>query len=178
MNPVSGLLIAALVLFASFWVVRILGESLIRYVLDPFFEGVYAPLLMKLSAALGGSGFVHEILVGKLIEGGIDFKQSFGVLTTGLYVPFAAVLPYVFSFYLVISLLEDVGYLPRLAVLLDRLSRRVGLTGQGVVPLVIGFSCVTMAVITTRLLRSLFGKRRGLGWLGIGSECTETRRGA
>jgi ferrous iron transport protein B len=153
-NPVSGLIIALVVLFASFWVVRLIGENLIRYVLDPLFEGVYAPLLMKLSAALGSSGFVHEILVGKLIEGGIDFKQSFGVLTTGLYVPFAAVLPYVFSFYLVISLLEDVGYLPRLAVLTDVLLHKLGLHGFAIIPHLLGLGCNVPAIMAARVLES------------------------
>jgi ferrous iron transport protein B len=153
-NPVSGLIIAALILFASFWVVRLIGEGLIKYIFDPFFEGVYAPLLMGLSGALGGSGFLHEILVGTLIDGGIDFGQSFGLLTTGIYVPFAAVLPYVFSFYLVISFLEDVGYLPRLAVLTDTLMHRLGLHGFAIIPNLLGLGCNVPAVMAARVLES------------------------
>ena len=153
-NPVSGLLIAVLVLFASFWIVRIIGEGLIGLVFDPFFERIYAPLLMKFSGVLGGSGILHEILIGKLVGGGIDFKQSFGVLTTGLYVPFAAVLPYVFSFYLVISVLEDVGYLPRLAVLMDTLLHKLGLHGFAIVPHLLGLGCNVPAIMAARVLES------------------------
>jgi ferrous iron transport protein B len=154
LSPVTGLLIAAVILFASFWVVRLIGESLIGFVLDPFFERLYAPLVMKLSGLLGGSGILHEILVGKLVEGQIDFMQSFGVLTTGIYVPFAAVLPYVFSFYLVISFLEDVGYLPRLAVLADTLMHNLGLHGFAIIPNMLGLGCNVPAVMATRILES------------------------
>ena len=52
----------------------------------------------------------------------------------------------------VIGLLEDSGYLSRLSVLMDRSLRSLGLTGKGVLPLVLGFSCITMAILTTRML--------------------------
>ena len=68
---------------------------------------------------MGEGSFIHYILIGNLIEGKIDFAQSFGVLTTGLFVPITMVLPYIFSFYLMLGFLEDLGYLPRLAVLVD-----------------------------------------------------------
>ena len=50
------------------------------------------------------------------------------------------------------ALLEDSGYIPRLAVLSDRLLRRLGVNGQGLIPLILGFSCITVAIITTRMM--------------------------
>ena len=85
--------------------------------------------MLKLSSILGPGTFLHHILNGKLIENQIDFGQSFGLLTTGLFVPFGMVLPYIFSFYIVLGLLEDVGYLPRLAVLVDNIMHHLGLHG-------------------------------------------------
>ena len=114
-HPVWGVVIALLVLFATFWFVRFVGEGIISYVTGPFFQGLWTPLLMKLSLALGGGGFWHNVLIGELIGGEINYSQSFGLLSTGLYIPLAAVLPYIISFYLALGILEDVGYLPRLA---------------------------------------------------------------
>ena len=116
-RPYSGSLIAALTLSLAFWVIRLIGEGLIEYVTEPFFDNVYSPVMMRMSHMLGYQGLWHDVLVGKLIEGEISFDQSFGVLTTGVFIPLGAVLPYVFAFYLVLSLLEDLGYLPRLPAL-------------------------------------------------------------
>lgn len=110
--------------------------------------------MMKLSGLLGSAGFLHDVLIGKLIEGGIDFTQSFGILTTGLFIPFGVVLPYVFSFYLALGFLEDLGYLPRLAVLLDNLMHRLGLHGYAVIPTLLGLGCNVPAILATRILES------------------------
>ena len=153
-KPFPGLLIAALVLLVSFLVVRYVGVGLIGYVLEPLFENYWAPLMMKLSHLLGSEGFLHDVIIGRLINGEIDFGQSFGMLTTGLFIPFGAVLPYVFSFYLVLGILEDLGYLPRLAVLLDNLMHRVGLHGYAIIPTLLGFGCNVPAILATRVLES------------------------
>lgn len=153
-TPLGGLVIAAAILFASFWIIRGIGEGLIGYILDPFFDGVYAPLIMKLSVRLEAWPFVHDILIGHLIDGGVDFMQSFGVLTTGLYVPIAAVLPYIVSFYLVLGFLEDVGYLPRFAILMDNLMHRIGLHGYAMIPHMLGLGCNVPGLMATRSLES------------------------
>jgi len=153
-KPLSGGIIALAVLAVSFIVVRFIGESLIGYVFDPLFNNLWAPVLMKLSAILQGGGFLHDIVIGKLIGGQVDFVQSFGLLSGGLYIPFAMVLPYVVSFYLVLSLLEDVGYLPRLAVMVDTIMHRLGLHGYAIIPTLLGFGCNVPAVMATRILES------------------------
>lgn len=170
-KPFPGLLIAALIIFASFMVIRFIGESLINYILDPLFNNYWAPVLLKLSSLLGSGGFFHDILVGKLVNGEIDFMQSFGVLTTGLFITFGAVLPYVLSFYLVLGFLEDLGYLPRLAVLLDNLMHRIGLHGYAIIPTMLGLGCNVPAIMATRILESKRERFIAATLISIGVPC-------
>jgi len=135
-------------------VIRFIGESLIGYIFDPFFTNVYLPLLTKLSFILKELPLIHKILIGELIDGKIDFYQSFGILSSGLYVPIAAVLPYVFSFYFVLTILEDSGYLPRLAVLMDSFFHKIGLHGYAIIPTLLGLGCNVPAILSTRILES------------------------
>jgi len=153
-KPLSGGIIALAVLAISFVVIRFIGESLISYVLDPLFNNLWALVLSNLSNLLGGGGFLHNVVIGKLINGQVDFVQSFGLLSSGLYVPFAMVLPYVTSFYLVLGFLEDVGYLPRLAVLVDTIMHRLGLHGYAIIPTLLGLGCNVPAILATRILES------------------------
>ena len=153
-RPFTGVLIALLVLAGTFMTVRTIGEGLITYVFDPLFENLWTPVIMALSNLLGGSGFLHSALIGNLVGGEVSYLESFGLLTTGLYVPFAAVLPYIISFYLALGLLEDVGYLPRLAVLMDTIMHRLGLHGYAIIPSLLGLGCNVPAIMATRILES------------------------
>ncbi len=71
------------------------------------------------------------------------------MLFRSLYVPFGMVLPYVFPFYLVLSVLEDFGYLPRLAVLMDNLMYHVGLHGFAVISIILGLGCNVPGALST-----------------------------
>jgi ferrous iron transport protein B len=153
-KPISGGIIAAGILAASFFVIRLIGESLISYAFEPLFNNLWLPVLSRLSDAMGGGGFFHDIIVGKLIGGQVDFVQSFGLLSSGLYVPIAMVLPYIVSFYLILGILEDTGYLPRLAMLVDTLMHRLGLHGYAIIPTLLGLGCNVPAVMSTRILES------------------------
>ena len=153
-HPVWGPLLAILILACCFEFVRLLGEGLIGYVLEPLFTHLWLPVLTEISAILGGEGLLHDILIGKLIGGSIDFDQSFGLLSTGLYIPFAAVLPYIVAFYLALSLLEDIGYLPRLGVLVDNVMHRLGLHGLTVIPMMLGLGCNVPGALATRVLET------------------------
>ena len=154
LKPRTGIPIAIFTLAASFLAVRGVGEGLIQYVTDPLFHRLWEPLMMRLSDALGGSGFWHNVLVGKLSDGTINFQQSMGVLTTGLYIEFGIVLPYILIFYLVLGLMEDIGYLPRLAVLLDSIMHRLGMHGYAIIPSMMGMGCAVPALMATRILES------------------------
>ena len=170
-HQVGGVIIALLVLFATFWFVRFVGEGIIGYVADPLFEGLWTPVLAKLSLALGPGSFWHDIFIGRLIGGGIDYSQSFGLLSTGLYIPLAAVLPYIFSFYLALGILEDVGYLPRLAVLMDTIMHRLGLHGYAIIPTILGFGCNVPGIMSTRILESRKQRFIAATLISIGVPC-------
>jgi ferrous iron transport protein B len=170
-HRVGGIIVALLVLFATFWFVRLVGEGIIGYVADPLFEGLWTPVLMKLSLALGAGGFWHNVLIGNLIGGGIDYSQSFGLLSTGLYIPLAAVLPYIIAFYLVLGILEDVGYLPRLAVLMDTIMHRLGLHGYAIIPTILGFGCNVPGIMATRILESRKQRFIAATLISIGVPC-------
>ncbi|MEJ2679049.1 MAG: nucleoside recognition domain-containing protein, partial [Gemmatimonadota bacterium] len=72
----------------------------------------------------------------------------------GLRYAVAIVLPVVGTFFLFFSVLEDSGYFPRLALLVDRSFKRIGLSGRAVIPMVLGFACDTMATMVTRTLET------------------------
>jgi len=80
------------------------------------------------------------------------FFGEFGVITMTTTYLFFLLLPLIISFYLVLSFLEDSGYLPRLAALVDKTFTKLGLNGKAIIPIILGFGCVTMATITTRML--------------------------
>jgi ferrous iron transport protein B len=151
-RPLTGLPMAAGVLYLSFVVIRFIGEGIIGYITEPFFETFWAPVLMRFSDMLGGGGLIHDILVGRLIDGGIDFGQSFGLLSTGIAIPLASVLPYIVAFYFVLGILEDVGYLPRISVLVDNVMHQVGLHGFSIIPMILGLGCNVPAALATRVL--------------------------
>jgi ferrous iron transport protein B len=170
-HRIGGIFIALVVLLGTFWFVRFIGEGIISYVAGPLFKGLWTPVLMKLSAVLGAGGFWHDVLIGKLIGGEINYFQSFGLLSTGLYIPLAAVLPYIVAFYFILGILEDVGYLPRLAVLMDTIMHRLGLHGYGIIPTILGFGCNVPGIMATRILESRKQRFIAATLISIGVPC-------
>lgn len=170
-HPVIGPLLALVMLVVSFGVVRFVGEGLIGHVAEPLCNWLWLPLMQGLSDLLGSSGFIHDLLVGQLVDGQVSFGESFGVLTTGLYIPVAAVLPYVFAFYLVIGVLEDSGYLPRLGVLVDNVMHRLGLHGLSIVPMMLGLGCNVPGALALRVLETRKERFIGATLLAICVPC-------
>ena len=151
-KPASGLIIAFGVMAVTFLAVVAIGEGLAEYVLEPLFD-LYTPFAMQLSEFLG-PGILHDILIGHLIDGEIDYEQAMGLLTTGLFVPFAMILPYIVAFYLMLSILEDTGYLPRLATLVDTFFHRLGMHGHGIISVFLGLGCNVPGALATRVLET------------------------
>jgi len=171
LQPLTGLPIALVLIYLMFTVIRFIGENLIGYIFEPLFEKLWAPVMMKLSAVLGSGGFIHDILIGKLVEGEIDFVESLGLLTTGLFVPIAMVLPYVIAFYLVLSFAEDSGYLPRLGVLVDNIMHRLGLHGLAIIPMMLGLGCNVPGALATRVLETRRERFIGATLMAIAIPC-------
>jgi ferrous iron transport protein B len=143
-HPLWGVMIAGLVVTAMYFFVGVLGATLVVDALNTFlFEGVLIPFSARLVAPIP-SELVRDAIM----------DPDFGLLPTGLFLAFGIVMPVLFFFFFAFGLLQSSGYLPRVSVLLDRVFRRIGLNGKGVMPLVMGLSCVTMALITTRMLDS------------------------
>ena len=153
-HPFAGIPVAIIVLLASFTLIRFVGETIIGYLFEPIFEELWAPLMMNISDLLGSSGFIHGLLIGKLVNGQIDFVESLGLLTTGLFVPLGMVLPYVVSFYFVLSFLEDSGYLPRLGILVDNLMHKLGIHGLAIIPMLLEVGCNVPGAMATRILET------------------------
>ena len=82
------------------------------------------------------------------------FVGDYGIFTLGLRYAVGIILPIVATFFLAFSLLEDSGFLPRLALLVDGLFKRIGLNGRAVIPMVLGFGCDTMATVVARTLET------------------------
>ncbi len=154
------------------------GEKLSRWAVRPL-TGV--PLLLVVLyyglyqfVGVFGAGTLVDFFEGKLFEGYFNpwvtgivkdavpwpviqelFVGEYGVITLGLRYAIGIILPVVATFFLFFSILEDSGYFPRLALLVDRLFKKIGLTGRAVIPMVLGFGCDTMATMVTRTLETV-----------------------
>lgn len=109
-------------------------------------EGVLQPdytLTQALTTGQQVARFVHDLLVG-----------PYGQLTMALSYAIALILPIVTTFFLAFGILEDSGYLPRLAVMVNRIFARMGLNGKAVLPMVLGLGCDTMATLTARIMET------------------------
>ncbi len=151
-NPITGIPFSIVIILAAFWLVRQIGETLINYLFNPFFEEIYRPLVVSLSGLIGNNIW-HTILIGEFGQE-IVFEESLGMLTTGLYVPIAMVLPYIIAFYFMLSLLEDTGYMPRLATLVDNVFHKLGMHGHGIISVFLGFGCNVPGALSTRSLET------------------------
>ena len=151
-RPLTGIPIALGIIFISFWTVRLIGENLIIYILDPLFDNFYLPFIEIIGEKIG-PGIIHTLLIG---EHGmpIDKVESLGMLTTGIYIPLGVVLPYIIAFYFMLSILEDTGYLPRLATLVDKVFHKLGMHGHGIVPMFLGLGCNVPGALSTRTLET------------------------
>lgn len=103
----------------------------------------YSLLTQDLSGAQRAARFVHDLMVG-----------PYGMITMAITYAVAIVLPIVGTFFLAFGFLEDSGYLPRVAVMLNRAFRVLGLNGKAVLPMVLGLGCDTMATLTARILET------------------------
>ncbi|HEX6608149.1 MAG TPA: ferrous iron transport protein B [Chloroflexia bacterium] len=143
-HPIWGWPILGLVLWLLYKFVGELGAgTLVGFVEKTVFGTVINPALDRLLMLLAVPALLREVLLG-----------PYGLVTVGLSYGLGIVLPIVTTFFLAFGVLEDSGYLPRLAVLLNRAFQRIGLNGKAVLPMVLGLGCVTMATLTTRILGS------------------------
>lgn len=144
MDPVYGVPILAVVLFLAYEFVGVFGAGILVDLLE---EGVFGRGIVPAAAWLA-----ERILPWPLAR---DFLVGpYGMVSMALSYAIAIVLPIVGTFFLGFGILEDSGYLPRLAVMVDRVFKKIGCNGKAVLPLILGLGCDTMATLTTRILET------------------------
>ena len=160
LNPIFGVVIALLVLYLLF---QIIGVFISGQVVDFLFTNLdekYSPWITGIVKGIIPVSFINEILVGE-----------FGVLTMTVKIIIGVLLPLITAFYLFMAILEDSGYLPRLAVMTDNILNKIGLNGRAVIPLLLGFGCGAMGTITTRILGSKKERTIATAILGVTIPC-------
>ncbi|MEN6430048.1 MAG: ferrous iron transporter B, partial [Coriobacteriales bacterium] len=145
MHPLTGIPALGALLYLIY---KVLGEWLagdvVGFMETTVMKGYYEPFVRGLvGRAFAAGSAPHTFLAGE-----------FGVLTMTVTYLIGVILPLVAGFYLLMSVLEDSGYLPRIAALADRSLTALGLNGRAVIPLILGLGCVTMGTLTTRILGS------------------------
>lgn len=145
MRPATGIPLLLLVLyFGLYQFVGVFGAgTLVDFLEEVVFGRYLLPPVNALVQRLLPWAVWQDLFVGE-----------YGVLTLGVRYAVAIILPIVGTFFLFFSVAEDSGYFPRLAMLVDRLFKRIGLNGRAVIPMVLGFGCDTMATMTTRILET------------------------
>ncbi|MBI4949006.1 MAG: ferrous iron transport protein B [Deltaproteobacteria bacterium] len=144
MHPVWGIPILLAVLFLMYEFVGVLGAGVsVNFFETTIFKGFVNPWAERVVALVFPSGLIHDLIVGQ-----------YGIVTMAFTYAIAIVLPIVGFFFIFFSFLEDSGYLPRLAVMVDKIFKLMGLNGKAVLPMVLGLGCDTMATMTTRILET------------------------
>lgn len=143
-HPLTGIPIFIIALYLLYQFVGVFGaQTLVALLEENLFEGIINPWFNQLLSSIIPWQVIRDL-----------FGGEFGVVTLGVRYAIALVLPIVGTFFLAFSVIEDSGYLPRLAMLIDRVFKHIGLNGRAVIPLVLGFGCDTMATIVTRTLET------------------------
>ena len=144
MHPVWGAPILLVVLFLMYEFVGVLGAgTMVDFMEEVVFGEFVNPYVIKFFEAVMPVAFLRELFIG-----------PYGIMTMALTYAIAIVLPITATFFIAFGFLEDSGYLPRLAIMVNKLFRLIGLNGKAVLPMVLGLGCCTMATLTTRILET------------------------
>ncbi len=149
-NSILALPLALLALAASVLAVLYCG-GFIMNLLTPLYENYYLPFMQNIF------GFARDTFAWNILFGSASqslAQGQFGLLSDAVKIAFIDVMPYVFAFYAVLEFLSDLGYLPRIAVLLDKMLHKLGLHGYSAIPLLLGLGCKVPAVMAVRMLET------------------------
>ena len=144
-QPLTGIPLLLIVLY--FGLYQFVGKfgagTVVDLLEDRLIEGIFNPWIVGVVQGIVPWQVIQELFVGE-----------YGIITLGLRYAVGIILPIVATFFIFFSFLEDTGYFPRLALLVDRIFKYFGLTGRAVIPIVLGFGCDTMATMVTRTLET------------------------
>jgi ferrous iron transport protein B len=160
LNPLLGWPILLCVLYVLF---KLLGTVISGHLVDYLVEVIdrfYIPTVSSYVSALLGDNLLAKILTGE-----------FGVLTMAVRMLFGIVLPLITGFHIIMSLLEDSGYIPRMAALAGRFFNFLGLNGDAIIPALLGFGCGAMGTISTRILGTTKEKIIATALIGLAIPC-------
>ncbi|EKE04179.1 MAG: hypothetical protein ACD_20C00098G0007 [uncultured bacterium] len=162
LNPFIGFSVSLFILYALYKIVGgLIAGDLVDFLENSVLLEYYVPWITEVVSKVLPSGPINQILIGE-----------FGLLTMTVQYILGVLLPLIFGFYIFMAILEDSGYLPRLAVLTDRFLSKIGLNGRAVIPIILGFGCTTMAIITTRILGSKRERTITTAILGLAVPCS------
>ncbi len=161
-HPVWGLPVLLAALYLSYLFVGVFGaRTLVDLLENGLFGKIVSPAATRLAGAILPWPIVRDFFVG-----------PYGFVTMALAYSLALVLPIVGTFFLAFGVLEDSGYLPRLAVMVNRIFKSMGLNGKAVLPMVLGLGCDTMATLTTRILETPKERLIVILLLALGVPCS------
>lgn len=144
MHPVYGIPVLLSVLYGFYEFVGVFGAgTLVDFMEETIFNNYLNPAATKAVKLLIPIELLQELLVGE-----------YGLVTVALTYAIAIILPITVTFFIAFAILEDSGYLPRLAIMSNRVFNIIGLNGKAVLPMVLGLGCGTMAVMTSRILET------------------------
>ncbi|QSG09875.1 ferrous iron transporter B [Halapricum desulfuricans] len=149
-SPLTGLPFAVAVLYGMWSFFTAVAGFFTDGYFVPLFDNYWLPWIQE-AFPMEGS-WVYFLLVGD--PGAQRAVSSWGMLTSGLFVAIGVVLPAILALYFLLAILEDSGYMARLAVLVDALFDRIGLSGFAIVPMVLSFGCNVPGVAATRTLQT------------------------
>jgi ferrous iron transport protein B len=145
-RPATGVPLLLIVLY--FGLYKFVGEfgagTLVDILENQGFKEHFNPWIIQVVKSVVPWPIIQELFIGE-----------YGIITLGIRYAVGIILPIVATFFLFFSILEDSGYFPRLALLVDRVFKTMGLTGRAVIPMVLGFGCDTMATMVTRTLETV-----------------------
>jgi len=163
LKPVTGIPMLLLTLYAMYKIIGIfVAGTVVGFTEEVIMEGMYRPFIISvLSPFISEGSFIGRMLIGE-----------FGILTMVPVYIIGLLLPLIIGFYVLMAVLEDSGYLPRIAALVDRMLISLGLNGKAIIPIILGFGCVTMATMTTRILGTKREKIIATVLLGLAIPCS------
>ena len=163
LRPVTGIPILAVTLWLMYQFIGVfVAQHVVGFLEGKVMEGYYAHFIVNFVE----QWVPRDTALWSLLAG------DFGVLTMPVVYLLGLLMPLVAGFYFFLSLFEDSGYLPRIAALVDRVMNSIGLNGRAIIPMILGFGCVTMAIVVTRLLGSERERRIAIFLLGLTIPCS------
>lgn len=163
LKPITGIPMLLMVLYLLYQFIGVfIAQTVVGWTEEAFFIERYEPFISSIIGRLiDPVSFIGKLLIGE-----------YGIFTMAVTYTLGLLLPLVIGFYFSLALMEDSGYLPRIAALVDRMLISLGLNGRAIIPMILGFGCVTMATITTRLLGSNRERIIAIFLLGLAVPCS------